>query len=109
MPEIEEIWAAAGRAKALGDATRLTVALAFRRRPGARYVGDIAVEIDRHQSLVSRHCARLHEAGLLARRMDYMPKRPMYVLTAYGEALLDLVLEGPEGHDRSSRSARALA
>lgn len=88
------------RAKALADPTRLQIALEIRAHPHGS-IDQIAERVDRHQSLVSRHCTRLYEAGLAHRNAT---GHPHYWLTDYGEALLVLLMSG-EAHSRSNRPA----
>jgi ArsR family transcriptional regulator, lead/cadmium/zinc/bismuth-responsive transcriptional repressor len=94
-PTDEEIKAAAARAKALSDPTRLRVALAISELPG-ELIERIAEEIGRHQSLVSRHAQVLYEAGLVDRLAKW---KPHYVLNSYGEELIGQVVSSP--HDYS--------
>jgi DNA-binding transcriptional ArsR family regulator len=58
---------AAERAHALGDPTRLSVALILRDAyPAPVSVSEIAEEIGRDRSLVSRHCSKLRRAGFVS-------------------------------------------
>jgi ArsR family transcriptional regulator, lead/cadmium/zinc/bismuth-responsive transcriptional repressor len=85
-----EAWAAGG--KALGDPTRLAVAVAL--RDGERAcVCDLAWIVARDEKLVSHHVRQLKTAGLA--RSDRDGKMVMYELTERGRALLAAVaLEG---------------
>ena len=84
----------AERAKALGDPTRLTIALAL---AGADElcVCDLAWVTQRAENLVSHHLRSLRAANLVASRRD--GKMVMYTLTSAGSALLaTLAVEAPE-------------
>ncbi len=75
-------------AKALGDATRLAVALAV--RDGERVcVCDLAWIVGRDERLVSHHVRQLRAAGLAASERD--GKMVLYELTERGRALLTAV------------------
>jgi len=74
--------------QALGDPTRLTVALAL--RDGDELcVCDLAWIVERAQNLVSHHLRALRAAGLAEYRRD--GKMALYSLTDQGRALLELV------------------
>jgi DNA-binding transcriptional ArsR family regulator len=78
--------AAAARAKALGDPTRLTLALAL--RDGEELcVCDLAWITGRAENLVGHHLRALRNAGLARSRRD--GKVVFYSLTDVGRALLD--------------------
>lgn len=79
---------AAGRARALGDPTRLAVALALR-HGGELCVCDLSWVCERSDKLISHHVRQLREAGLVRSRRD--GKMVMYSLTAAGAALLEAV------------------
>src|SRR5882724_7543192 len=79
---------AAGRFQALGDPTRLTVALALRDAPEL-CVCDLAWIVERSQNLVSHHLRALRTAGLVDYRRE--GKMALYSLTARGQALLELI------------------
>jgi DNA-binding transcriptional ArsR family regulator len=85
-PAALDAWAAG--AKALGDPTRLAVAIALA-ESGSACVCDLAWIVGRDEKLVSHHTRALRAAGLAvsARR----GKMVMYELTARGRALLDVV------------------
>ena len=88
MPSLDElgIWSAA--AKALGDPTRLAVALAL--RDGERAcICDLAWIVGRDEKLVSHHARQLKAAGLA--RSEREGKMVMYELTDRGRALLAAV------------------
>src|SRR2546428_1154142 len=74
--------------QALGDPTRLTVALALRDAPEL-CVCDLAWIVERAQNLVSHHLRALRGAGLVDYRRD--GKMALYSLTEQGRALLELV------------------
>jgi ArsR family transcriptional regulator, lead/cadmium/zinc/bismuth-responsive transcriptional repressor len=88
MPSVEvlEAWSAA--AKALGDPTRLAVALAL--RAGERAcICDLAWIVGRDEKLVSHHARQLKAAGLARSERD--GRMVMYSLTERGRALLAVV------------------
>jgi DNA-binding transcriptional ArsR family regulator len=91
-PEADDSRRAAGRFQALGDPTRLTVALALRDAPEL-CVCDLAWIVERSQNLVSHHLRALRTAGLVDYRRD--GKMAMYTLTEQGRALLELVTVAP--------------
>jgi len=72
--------------RALGDPTRLTLALALR-EGGELCVCDLAWIAERAENLVSHHLRALRTAGLADYRRD--GKMALYSLTAHGHALLD--------------------
>jgi DNA-binding transcriptional ArsR family regulator len=81
---------AALRAKALGDPTRLTIALAL--RDGEELcVCDLSWVVERNENLVSHHVRLLRTAGLVSSRRD--GKMVLYSLTDPGRALLEAVVE----------------
>lgn len=82
--------AAAARAKAFADPTRLSVALALR-DGGELCVCDLAWVCERSDRLVSHHVRQLRSAGLVASRRD--GKMVMCALTDAGTALLNAVVE----------------
>ncbi len=84
--------AAAARAKALADPTRLMLAVALRDAAGELCVCDLAWVAERSDKLVSHHVRVLRAAGLVRSRRD--GKMVMYALTAAGRALVDDVTEG---------------
>lgn len=79
----------AGAAKALGDPTRLTLAVALR-DGGELCVCDLSWVAERAENLVSHHVRALRAAGLVGSRRD--GKMVMYALTDRGHALVDVVL-----------------
>jgi ArsR family transcriptional regulator, lead/cadmium/zinc/bismuth-responsive transcriptional repressor len=83
---------AAARAKALGDPTRVTVALAL--RDGEELcVCDLAWVVERSENLVSHHVRMLRSAGLVSSRRD--GKMVLYSLTSGGRSLLRAVVAQP--------------
>ena len=90
-PEPAEV--AAGRAKALGDPTRLLIALAL--RDGDELcVCDLAWIAGRAENLVGHHLRTLRNAGLARSRRD--GKIVFYALTDTGRALVDAVVATAE-------------
>ncbi len=88
-PAPQDLAAAAERARALGDPTRLAVAVAL--RDGDELcVCDLAWVTERSDKLISHHARALRAAGLVTSRRDR--KMVMYSLTEAGRALLDSVL-----------------
>src|SRR3954447_4197567 len=81
--------AAAVRAKALADPTRLTLAVALRDAEGELCVCDLGWVAERSEKLVSHHVRVLRSAGLVRSRRD--GKMVMYALTEAGRALLGAV------------------
>jgi DNA-binding transcriptional ArsR family regulator len=88
-PDAAALTVAAGAAKALGDPTRLTVAIALR-DGGELCVCDLAWVTERSDKLVSHHVRLLRASGLVRSRRD--GKMVMYELTDRGSALLAAVL-----------------
>lgn len=86
---LEEAEAAAERAKALGDPTRLLAALALR-EGGELCVCDLAWVLGRAENLVSHHVRMLRQSGLARSRRD--GKMVLYALTARGRGLLDALV-----------------
>ena len=80
---------AAGRAQALADPTRLTVATALR-DVDELCVCDLAWVMERSQNLVSYHVRALRSQGLVASRRE--GKMVMYWLTPAGVVMVDAVL-----------------
>lgn len=77
---------------ALGDPTRLTIALSLR-EGGELCVCDLAWVTERAQNLVSHHVRALRAAGLVRSRRE--GRMVMYALTPAGLGLLD-ALPQPE-------------
>lgn len=82
----------AGRAHALADATRLTLARALA-EVDEMCVCDLAWIAERSQNLVSHHLKILRRAGLAGRRRD--GRMIMYSLTDEGRSLLDVLASPP--------------
>jgi DNA-binding transcriptional ArsR family regulator len=83
---------AAARAKALGDPTRVTIALAL--RDGEELcVCDLAWVVERNENLVSHHVRLLRTAGLVNSRRE--GKMVLYSLTEAGRSLLRAVVGQP--------------
>jgi DNA-binding transcriptional ArsR family regulator len=79
----------AAAAQALGDPTRLTVAVAL--RDGEELcVCDLSWIAERSEKVISHHARALKSAGLAVSRRD--GKMVMYSLTDKGRALLDALL-----------------
>ena len=87
VPEVAE--AAAGRAHAFSDPTRLTLAAALL-DASELCVCDLAWIVERSQTLVSHHVRTLRTHGIVRSRRD--GKMVMYSLTERGRALLESVL-----------------
>jgi DNA-binding transcriptional ArsR family regulator len=88
LPPVDELERDAAAAKALGDPTRLAIALAL--RLGRRAcVCDLAWVVGRDEKLVSHHVRQLKAAGLA--RSEREGKMVMYELTGRGRALLRAV------------------
>jgi DNA-binding transcriptional ArsR family regulator len=83
----------ASRAQALGDVTRMTVALALR-DGGELCVCDVAWITERAENLVGHHLRVLREAGLAESRRD--GKIVFYSLTGMGRRLVDTLVKAEE-------------
>lgn len=88
LPGPEELGLWAGGAKALGDPTRLAVALALEAGEVA-CVCDLAWIVGRDERLVSHHVRLMKAAGLARSERD--GKMVMYELTERGRVLLAAV------------------
>src|SRR3954451_1530148 len=88
LPSAEALDAWAAGPKALGDPTRLAVAVALA-SCGTACVCDLAWIVGRDEKLVSHHARSLRAAGLVV--ATRRGKMVMYELTARGRALLDAV------------------
>ena len=86
--------AAAERARAFADPTRLTLATALM-HGGELCVCDLSWIAERKQALVSHHLRSLRDRGLVRARRD--GKLVMYSLTDEGHLLLRAVLGEPSG------------
>jgi DNA-binding transcriptional ArsR family regulator len=88
-PSESEARALAADFRALGDPTRLTVALAL--RDGSELcVCDLAWIVERAENLVSHHVRALRAAGLADCRRD--GKMALYSLTERGKTLLEVIV-----------------
>jgi ArsR family transcriptional regulator, lead/cadmium/zinc/bismuth-responsive transcriptional repressor len=87
---LDLVAAAAARAKALADPTRLLVALALR-DGGELCVCDVAWITARAENLIGHHLRALRDAGLTCSRREY--KIVFYTLTHAGRGLLNAHLE----------------
>lgn len=92
LPSGTELDAWAGAAKALGDPTRLAVAVALGLSETA-CVCDLAWIVGRDEKLISHHARALRAAGLATATRD--GKMVMYALTDRGRALLSAVTAAP--------------
>jgi ArsR family transcriptional regulator, lead/cadmium/zinc/bismuth-responsive transcriptional repressor len=88
MPSIDDLVPWSTVAKALGDPTRLAVALALRDAECA-CICDLAWIVGRDEKLVSHHARQLKAAGLARSERD--GKMVMYELTDRGSLLLAAV------------------
>jgi DNA-binding transcriptional ArsR family regulator len=89
LPPVERLEAWAAGAQALGDPTRLAIAVAL--RDGERAcVCDLAWIVARDEKLVSHHLRRLRAAALARSERD--GKMVMYELTERGGALVAAVV-----------------
>jgi ArsR family transcriptional regulator, lead/cadmium/zinc/bismuth-responsive transcriptional repressor len=85
-----EAGGAAAAARALGDPTRLGIAVALRDAQGELCVCDLAWVMERSDKLVSHHVRQLRFAGVVRSRRD--GKMVMYELTGRGHELLAAVV-----------------
>jgi DNA-binding transcriptional ArsR family regulator len=89
LPPVERLEVLAAGAKALGDPTRLAIAIAL--RDGERAcVCDLAWIVGRDDKLVSHHVRLLKGAGLA--RSEREGKMVMYELTGRGRGLVAAVV-----------------
>ena len=88
-PSDQEAHELAAGFRALGDSTRLTVALALR-DGGELCVCDLSWIVERAENLVSHHVRALRAAGLADYRRD--GKMALYSLTERGRGLLEAIL-----------------
>jgi DNA-binding transcriptional ArsR family regulator len=86
---VEEAEGAARSAKALGDPTRLAIAVALA-QGGELCVCDLAWIVERADNLVSHHVRQLRSAGLVSSRRE--GKMVLYAVTDRGRTLLETVL-----------------
>ncbi|HEV2819278.1 MAG TPA: metalloregulator ArsR/SmtB family transcription factor [Solirubrobacteraceae bacterium] len=96
--DVSNIEAAAARAKALGDPTRLALALALR-EGDELCVCDLAWIAGKAENLVGHHLRGLRGAGLARSRRD--GKLVFYALTDAGQTLVDAHLAPIDAHARS--------
>jgi DNA-binding transcriptional ArsR family regulator len=96
LGEGEALEAAAERAKALSDPTRLTLAEALG-EGGELCVCDLSWIAGRSQNLVSHHLGVLRSRGLVRSRKD--GKMVMYSLTEAGASLLTAMVRGAKTTD----------
>jgi DNA-binding transcriptional ArsR family regulator len=89
-PSEQQARALAAGFRALGDPTRLSVALALR-DGGELCVCDLAWIVERAENLVSHHVRALRAAGLADYRRD--GKMALYSLTERGRLVLDPVAD----------------
>ncbi len=90
-PGADDLARLAGRARALGDPTRLAVAAALA-RGGELCVCDLSWVVGRDERLVSHHVRALRAAGLVTSRRD--GKMVLYTLVPEGSDLLSAVMGG---------------
>ena len=88
---VDDASAAAGRAKALADPTRLMIAAALDVAEGELCVCDLAWVVERSEKLVSHHVRMLRDSGIVRSRRD--GKMVMYALTEPGRVLLRTITE----------------
>ena len=93
---------AAGKAQALSDPTRLTIAASLLEAEEL-CVCDLAWIAERSQTLVSHHVRALRAHGIVRSRRD--GKMVMYSLTDEGRALLGSVLAAPAPDRRETLRA----
>ncbi len=89
LPDAERLVAWADAAKALTDATRLSIALGLK-GGGACCVCDLAWIVGRPEKVVSHHLRLLKAVGAATSRRD--GRMVMYELTPAGHALVDGLL-----------------
>lgn len=87
LPDVDELTRAAAAAKALGDPTRLAIALALHSE--AVCVCDLAWIVGRDERLVSHHARLLKAAGVARSRRE--GKMVIYELTEHGCSLVGAV------------------
>lgn len=90
LPSVDELELRAAGAKALGDPTRLAIALALEAGESA-CVCDLAWIVGRDERLVSHHVRLLKGAGLARSERD--GKMVIYKLTERGRVLLSAVAD----------------
>ena len=90
LPALELLERGAEAAKALGDPTRLALAVALRDAEGECCVCDLAFVIGRQDKLVSHHLRQLRLGGLATSRKD--GRMVLYSLTPHGREVLAAVM-----------------
>lgn len=95
LPSLSELEPVADAAKALGDPTRLAVALALR-SGGRACVCDLGWVTGKPQKLVSHHARLLKAAGLARSERD--GRMVMYELTDRGRTLLATLMPATGAH-----------
>ena len=88
LPPADDLELLASGARALGDATRLAIALALY-DAGSACVCDLGWIVGRNEKLVSHHARLLKTNGLARSQRD--GKMVMYELTERGRALVEVV------------------
>ncbi|GAY12608.1 metalloregulator ArsR/SmtB family transcription factor [Pseudonocardia sp. N23] len=90
VPGVDDVEPSAGHARAMGDPTRLRIAVAL--LVGDELcVCDMAWVVGASQALVSHHLRQLRTAGLVASRKD--GRMVMYRLTDRGRLLASVLLD----------------
>ncbi|AEA26535.1 regulatory protein ArsR [Pseudonocardia dioxanivorans CB1190] len=90
VPGVDDVESAAGHARAMGEPTRLRIAMAL--LVGDELcVCDMAWVVGASQALVSHHLRQLRTAGLVASRKD--GRMVMYRLTDRGRLLVSVLLD----------------
>lgn len=97
LPDVAQLTEAANAAKALGDPTRLAVAVALRATRSA-CVCDLAWIVGRDEKLVSHHVRQLRGAGLAT--SERQGKMVIYELTERGRDMLAAVAPALAGGRR---------
>jgi len=87
-PSAEDLRNCAERAKALGDPTRLALAIALH-EGGELCVCDLSWIVERSDKVVSHHVRALRSSGLVTSRRE--GKMVMYAITEAGAALIAAV------------------
>lgn len=93
LPAAEQLQTWASAAKALGDPTRLSIALALQ-GSGSACGCDVAWIVGKEDKLVSHHLRALRAAGVASSRRD--GKMVIYELTAAGNQLLTCLTTAQE-------------
>ena len=93
-PSDDVLATAAATAQALGDPTRLSLAIALA-QGGELCVCDLAWVSERSEKLVSHHVRALRAAGLARSRRE--GKMVMYELTGAGRALVEAIVSSAAG------------